>query len=352
MKTLKFMLIICLTLTIFSCSKDNEKNTEIPTTKDVYTAGAVKVGSNYRALYWKNNEIASYLTDIGEYSFVTDIVVTDEKTVYVIGYKIEGTESKATYWKQAANESQPTEYTLSAMGNATASEMLIKGNDIYICGYETVAGKTVAVYWKNGTKYQLTDGSSSVKAVTLAMNIDGVLFFGGHEYIGNDAAGKIWSDTYGTTTHNDGEGNCFVNSLSIPNHSIYASGSYQNPNYIVAYWEDDAPAVSLTDGTINASAYRIQVVTNEDNTNDIYLVGFQLIDGIYNVTLWKNGTPTKINDGIASGIAVGYDLFVDEEDVYIGFNENNIPKYSKNNIITTLPMDGNTEGLVRAITLK
>ncbi|MCB0508360.1 MAG: hypothetical protein KDD21_08685 [Bacteroidetes bacterium] len=337
---------------LISCSKDdNTPETEI-TAKKVYVAGAIFNGANYMAVYWKDNEVVN-LGSLGDISLAIDIAVANDNTVYACGYSNQGTGNQAVYWKQSPSDNYPNTYNLTATGESVAYDMMVINSDMYVVGYETVSGKKVAVYWKNGEKHQLTDGANNAIAQSIAVNDEGKLFFGGYETSGSDMIGKVWSDFYATTTYNAGVGHSYINSISIPKHNVYAAGIQQQPLYVVTYWKDDVP-YTLTDGSSNAFARKIQAVSN-NNVTDVYIIGDQNVNGVYTATLWKNDVAQPLTN--STNVTTPYGLFVDGTDVYIAFQENTstsvtIPKYLKNNVETILPLDGGSSGIVRAIEVK
>jgi hypothetical protein len=80
-------------------------------------------------------------------------------------------------------------------------------------------------------------------------------------------------------------------------------------NNIAKLWKNGV-AVSLTDGSKNATGNSVYVVNN-----NVYIAGYEN-NGTVNVAkLWKNGVPTALTDG--SKNAQGNSVFVSGSDVYV-----------------------------------
>jgi hypothetical protein len=177
--------------------------------------------------------------------------------------------SIATYWKNGVAVSLGG-FTLGS----TAYSIAVSGSDIYVAGTGSNGGQDIATYWKNGVSVPLTDGT----------------------YRG------------------------FANSIAVSNGDVYVAGAEAGPNdsLVVKYWKNGA-AVNLTDGTVNAMANAIFV-----SGADIYVAGSvnqttrTSPNSTYNgavATLWKNGVPVSLTDGLHTSIA--YSVFVSGADVYV-----------------------------------
>ena len=53
---------------------------------------------------------------------------------------------------------------------------MVSGVDVYVCGYESNGSREIAKYWKNGTAFNLTDGTNYAYASAIAL-------YGGDVYV-------------------------------------------------------------------------------------------------------------------------------------------------------------------------
>lgn len=100
---------------------------------------------------------------------------------------------------------------------------------------------------------------------------------------------------------------------------------------IAVYWKNNVP-VPLTDGQNRARAYKIAV-----SGSDVYVAGYETINGIKVATYWKNGTAVMLSSGAYDGEATS--IVISDNDVYVSGFENSIPRYWKNGIETILSTD-------------
>ncbi|MFI5162700.1 MAG: IPT/TIG domain-containing protein [Sphingobacteriales bacterium] len=131
---------------------------------DVYVAGNVS-GIRYGwqgAAVWKNG-VETILPQApgGQYDYTTGIAIANGD-VYISGYD-NSTTTTAEYWKNGVQ--------VSLSDNATASCIMVIGNDVYVGGSTWNGAHSIATYWKNGQATSLTDGTKD--AAITAIAIDG-----------------------------------------------------------------------------------------------------------------------------------------------------------------------------------
>lgn len=195
---------------------------------------------NRRAVYWKNFGYSTPLTDGNDDSSVANDIALQDSDILCVGNVSYKAGEKAVFWRNR----QMT--TLAS--NATATRILIKGNDIYITGsYTGEDGNVIACYWKNGIIHSLNTNA--------------------------EASGIAIDD----------------------NSNIYVCGSTHNATPV--YWKNDVMTV-LAKTTKWAYANSIVI-----KGNDFYIVGTGIDDfyvGYDQAYYWKNGEPQYFSG--ASGV--------------------------------------------------
>lgn len=141
-----------------------------PTTTGIYVAGSdvyvsglqQSAGWRTMAIYWKNGTPVFLGTDSLNGSVANSIFVSGSD-VYVAGWQNIGNYSRAMLWKNGT----ATPLTSDDV-SSTAMAVTLSGKDVYVAGYSWVAPHNyVACFWKNGTRFNLTDASSSAIAYSI-----------------------------------------------------------------------------------------------------------------------------------------------------------------------------------------
>src|SRR3979411_432834 len=127
------MLKVCLSLLLlgfFSCSKKSNSNINPPL--NVYIAGdeTSATGTISIATYWKNGSPVP-LTDGSKPATASSIIVSGNN-VYVAGTEFNGTRNVATDWKNGS----PVSLT-DGSKPASANSIVVSGNDVYVAGVES-----------------------------------------------------------------------------------------------------------------------------------------------------------------------------------------------------------------------
>ena len=78
--------------------------------------------------------------------------------------------------------------------------------------------------------------------------------------------------------------------------NIYVAG-YQIINGIdvATLWKNDT-AIMLSDGSSDAKASSVSVDSNEN----VYVVGYEFVNGVQTAMLWRNGNPIELSNGVSS----------------------------------------------------
>ena len=203
----------------------------------------------------------------------TSAPVIAKPDVYVAGTISNSNMEIATYWKNGV----ATQLSNLAYGSS-ANAIAVSGSDVYAAGVQGNGAQDVAVYWKNGGPVSLTDGTNRGYANAIVVSNTDV-------YV---AGGEIGLNTTGAS-------------------------------YLIAeYWKNGVPVV-LSARTQSALANSIFI-----SGTDVYVAGstYQTTQTSSNsyystqiATLWKNGVPTYLTDGLHYSNAAS--VFVSGSDVYI-----------------------------------
>lgn len=119
---------------------------------------------------------------------------------------------------------------------------------------------------------------------------------------------------------------------------VYVAGYIYNSTFktVAAVWKNGVQTL-LTDGTVYAEAQDITVVGN-----DVYVVGYEMVNNKEVAKIWKNGVGTSLSDGLNNERAVA--IAISGADIYVVGRQNNgtalIPKIWKNGTATNLPTAG------------
>ena len=124
---------------------------------------------------------------------------------------------------------------------SSAESIFVAGSDVYVTGYEgNAAGKSIAKYWKNGNPTDLADDVGA-SATSLVVNGQDV-YVGGHSIRNGNTVGTVWKNgvpTFLTT------GFSFVWDIYVSGNDVYTTGSIRNTGPgigFVSYWKNDTAA--------------------------------------------------------------------------------------------------------------
>jgi hypothetical protein len=252
--------------------------------------------------------------------------------VYVAGvvYKDQNNNQSpiATYWKNGVAVSLGG-FTLGSSANAIA----VSGSDIYLAGTGSNGGQDIATYWKNGVSVPLTDGTYRGFANSIAV-WNGDVYVAGAEAGPNDSlVVKYWKNGVSVPLA-VGTINAMANAIFVSGADIYVAGTVNqttqtssNSTYsaaVATLWKNGVP-VSLTDGLHASNAYSVFV-----SGADVYVAGYAAQtpeEDDTEATYWKNGVPVTLASEVPSGAA---SIFVTGQDVFAAGNTSSGPAYWKN----------------------
>jgi hypothetical protein len=307
---------------------------------DIYVAGVETVGTEYKAVYWKNGLITHL--DSGQYGARATGIAVANGHVYVSGYvgSVTGGYNRATLWTDGTATSLVTNDRASSANSVT-----VVGQDVYVGGCESALPGVgtyyaTAEYWKNGTAVPLVTNTTGgcVSAITASGSdlyvlgsIIGHTLTGPNTYA-NEPIVTVWKNSVPQaitdgTTYSTGGG------LAIANGHVYVAGStcasFAPDCSVATYWVDGASTVIAPSTLSQASGVAISGSAIYTSVNlappsgsgniaevgsgssvkalasdtqsstygitsyngDVYVVGYDYYGPCY----WKNGTQTYLS---------------------------------------------------------
>jgi uncharacterized protein YjdB len=283
---------------------------------DVFAVG-YKYGYNsegsytYLSTLWKNGQEVQRMGDNNSQSFSVFVSGNDLYAAEYMSYWTdEGNVTSARVWKNGV----PLE--LSNFFAETYS-VFVSGGDVYVAGcywYHTTATYG-AQLWKNGTGSRLLTSylTTGANVYSVATSGNDVYATG---YAGNDylrEAGILWKN--GVAYSLAGErGNYTIargRSVAVSGNDVYVAGYARNARDIdVATLWKNGQHKSLTDGDNATAAYGCCA-----DGGDVYVAGYDYVDGRQTGTVWKNGELYQRLGGAYSSSA--YSVTVSGGDVYV-----------------------------------
>lgn len=265
----KIGLLLISILALSACKSDDnfsgepDENSTLFADVDLYYTGTVEKNPDESELkYWKNDEITAISTT--ERAIPTDIAVIDNE-VFVSGNLQKVEENSVTplhgvIWKNGVSL-----YNLEGDENnpSTVEALIVENNTIHAAG---VINRREVAYWKNGVLSQWTNLNNLTRITAMDVVGDDVYILG----------------------------------------DVQPSGS---PKHIITYWKNgEEHAITSPDELCYAAD--IKVIDN-----DVYVLG-TVVEGGYQIALWKNGLRTNIGDLYVFGYA--QNLFIENNNIYIG----------------------------------
>ncbi len=274
----------------------------------VLVGGSVTLGDHRQALYWKDGKAVYLENEAGVNSVVTALAVSGTDVYAVGGHS--GHPEPGVLWTNGTLTEVPLPPSLPASSypyTGILTGIAVVGADIHICGtVGTDATRNLAVHWKNGSGSAL--GGGSVFSTASGICVKGSNVFvagweGGARYWKNGVAFGLGSDTAAggvaaVAVMDTGD-------VLAAGYTVTAAGAH-----VATLWRNGEP-VALTDGVHPGVALALAVAGP-----DVYAAGYVQVGRTHVPVYWKNGTQTTlpVSQGLsaqACGIApYGTDLYV------------------------------------------
>jgi hypothetical protein len=269
--------------------------------KNVYLAGTIYFGFDYKALLWKDG-LLKQLSNETEKVYLNSVFVSGND-VYAGGFAYYGTIPTAVYWK---NDQLVKLGPDNGKDFSQLNAITVANNDVYAVGrqkYLQADGKDVATYWKNGQPFPLSlseEGlNSEAKAITVVNND---VYIAGDEYVYNveyqGSYATYWKNGQPVRLNDIKTERAISFDIKVVDNNVYVAGMLNKDNkFMAVYWKNGV-LTKLTDSQ-SATAYGIEVFNNH-----VYVVGNEWIDGRLFPRLWIDGKQTDLTGkGILSGTA-------------------------------------------------
>lgn len=364
------LLLFVSPLLFFSCKKDSEPGTALPTVTttqvSAITSGGATTGGlinqqgsatvTARGVVWsitanptvdqasKTNDgagtgpfistitglqpgttyhVRAYASSSAGTGYGNDISFTTEAhipTVYVCGYDVPSAGyDHASLW---------TNGTAALLAGSTlksyaAAVAISDAGDVYTAGWDFTGGIDNAKIWKNGVATILSSSNSRANAVFVSGND---IYVGGFETNGTKFVARYWKNGVSNTL-TDGTNDAQVNSIFISGSDVYAAGYENNGTKDIACYWKNGTKYTLSNGINYSRANSIFI-----SGSDVYIAGYEFDGTIEKAKYWKNNSSAT---DLATYSSRANSIFVSGSDVYIAGYEKGSAKYWKNGVATT-----------------
>ena len=245
--------------------------------------------------------------------------------IYVVGNLQNGNGGAAVLWKNGV-----LYHLTNGQNQSSANAIYVsENNDVYIAGYESVNNIGYARLWVNGNPIDISDGSNN--AAALSLFVDGTdVYVGGYETVNGVQVAKVWVNGV-SYDYSDGSYDAMIQSIFVEEGIIYATGREDSQNgYMITVWEN-GQGTQLGRG-IGYSIFA--------EGNDVYVGGSEQRNWPY-PQVWVNDNPTEQFGEAFSGTA--YSVLVANNNTYASGNINSQAVISTNGTLPVhLPNNGNT----------
>ncbi len=221
--------------------------------------------------------------------------------------------------------------TSSRIVNARATSVYVSNNNVYIVGYQhSEDKKTVAKLWKNGTEYDLTDGTNDAFALSVFVSGNDVYVVGyenSDSHFFRPTAGlivksfvaKLWKNGIAQNLSNKDVKYSMARSVFVSGDDVYVAGMEVEPNekdslFTVARLWKNGVVQNLSDNCMGIA--RSVFVSG----NDVYVAGSGKYEcspnaKSYVARLWKNGIAQNLSDG--AKMTWAHSVYVFNDDTYV-----------------------------------
>jgi len=314
MQKLKIIFLSLFILSaVISCKKSgNSPEPEKPKVYDVYVTGGTTVGGKKIATFWKNGVETKLSNDMSN----TVAIAAKGSDTFIIGSIVDAWTYTTVYWKNGQlvklnNGGTPT----STLGEPKS--ISIDGNDVYILGPSRV-------YWKNDVPTAINNFSGSINNL---ISKNGSLYMTGSSF----TDWKYFAN--GTTTNLTDVRE--IAKTAMHGNDFYMVGTAVNVGVNgsdAVYWKNGVmQAADSAPKTFIANGRAIAV-----NEKGVHVVGWIEGNGGYHAAYWLNGNATRLATAPNYNSVNAFDIFLQDQDVYVAGKFNNHACYWKNGNIVTL----------------
>ncbi|CAN5536342.1 hypothetical protein BH10BAC4_BH10BAC4_25870 [soil metagenome] len=299
-----FYVFFAIGIVLFSCKGDDSGSADLVTV----------LGRNGNVLVkWINGREVSIPTDDDFYQFTSGYYRGND--LYVSVCRIKDGVYDLYYWKNDTRVSLPSDRT-----RATTS-IYASGDDVFTTGIQN--NGELGVFWKNDNPATVLfhTGSSRAYAIT---GSGSDIYIGGRD----NKEAVVWKN--GQQSILPSVGNSSAYAIAVSGTDVYVGGT-ENNDYIPVYWKNGTKNIlPLAAGATEARVSSIFV-----SGTDVYLAGYQMKDGDFYASYWKNGQLTTLTKK-----SFAYSIFVKGSDVFVaGTTYNDVtrfPAYWKNGEVVSL----------------
>ena len=247
---------------------------------DIFVAGSTRdAAGKVQAVLLKNG----VSTELHDGTNVTNAfaVAVSGSGVFVAGTADSSGVQIAIVWKNGVASHLPN--------GERAKSIFISGSDVYVAGPTQFKANYTPAYWKNGDYIKLSNENSFTEGIAVA---------GTDVYVSGtrgDGSALYWKN--GVVNNLTSSGIYAVTSISVSGTDVYVGG-FRVTGKIrnVMYWKNGIAAILTNDGITG----QIQV-----SGSDVYLAGgVNKVGSGLRATFWKNGRPTDLGSGTATGVFV------------------------------------------------
>jgi hypothetical protein len=308
-----FFLSSLIVLIISSCKKSGTSSEpDKPKVYDVYVTGSTTVGGKKIATYWKNGIETKLSNDMSN----TVAIAAKGSDTYIIGSIVDKWTYTTVYWKNGQlvkfADNNPIPTTLGE-----PKSISVDGDNIYIMGPSNV-------YWKNDIPSSVINSGFGINSFAVK---NGSFYFTGPFSLD----WKYFANGTTTTLSNIRD----IAKVAFYNNDFYMVGTAVNIGVNgsdVVYWKngimqaaDSAPKTFISYGKSIAA-----------NDKGVHVVGQIQGDGGYHAAYWLNGNATRLATSATDNRVNAFDIFLQDQDIYVAGQLNGHACYWKNGTLVTL----------------
>ncbi len=253
---------------------------------------------------------------------IVNSIYVSGATVYAAGFRAQGRETVARFWKDGTRTDLPGE-------GGIARSIFVSGNTVYVAG----SLKDVACLWVNGVRRNLPGGGGSAASVLVSGD---AVYAAGFTVQGLGLFERTVACYWVNGARTDLANFAFASSIAVSDNTIYTSGSKDG---LACYWANgerkDLPCNGRPRFQSGAS-----ICVSE---NTVYVAGWYNVQTTFESRMiacsWTNGVRTDLPGSEAFATSVS----VHDHEVYVAGSYGNknvseaIPCYWKNGERIDLP---------------